>query len=174
MLNRKYMDNLITWKNTTNKKALVISGARQVGKTFLVEAFAEKYYDSFIEINFIENPNLISLFDGVLSTENILAGISLYLPGKKIISGKTLLFLDEIQECPNAITALKFLSKSEEIDVIASGSALGMAYNRATSFPVGSVEYVDMTSLYFREFLWALGIGDETINTIKEYFDETK
>ncbi|MCF0126983.1 MAG: AAA family ATPase [Pseudobutyrivibrio sp.] len=174
MLNRKYMDNLITWKNTTNKKALVISGARQVGKTFLVEAFAEKYYDSFIEINFIENPNLISLFDGVLSTENILAGISLYLPGKKIIAGKTLLFLDEIQECPNAITALKFLSKSEEIDVIASGSALGMAYNRATSFPVGSVEYVDMTSLDFREFLWALGIGDETINTIKGFFDETK
>ncbi|MCF0133135.1 MAG: ATP-binding protein [Blautia sp.] len=174
MLKRKYMDQLVSWFQNEEKKALVICGARQVGKTYLVEMFAKEYYASFIEINFIENPSLITLFDGNLSVENILAGIALYLPGNTIVPRKTILFLDEIQECPKAITALKFLTKSDIIDVIASGSALGMSYNRVTSFPVGAVEYIDMAALDFREFLWALGISEETIHTVKTFFDEIK
>lgn len=170
MLKRKYMEQLYCWRSNEEKKPLVINGARQIGKTYLVEKFGENY-ESFIELNFIENPNLIEIFSGNLSAEEILTGIKLNMPGKRVISGNTLLFLDEIQECPNAITALKFLSKDKRIDVIASGSALGMAYNRTSSFPVGSVEYMDMTSLDFKEFLWALGIEEDVIAQVKKYYD---
>lgn len=174
MLRRKYMDVLEAWKNDKYRKPLIVSGARQVGKTYLVEKFAESNYDSFIEINFIEKPEFIKIFDGDLSAESIKLGISLSIPNIKIIKGKTLLFLDEIQECPNAITALKFLSQRDDFDVIVSGSALGMAYNRTSSFPVGAVEYMDMTALDFKEFLWAIGIEDESIEGVKKYFDEKK
>lgn len=171
MLKRKYIEQLNRWKEHKEEKALVINGARQVGKTYLVEKFGETY-KSFIELNFIENPGLIDIFSGELSPESILTGIKLSLPSKKIIDGDTLLFLDEVQECPNAITALKFLAKDKRIDVIATGSALGMAYNRATSFPVGYIEYMDMTALDFREFLWALGIDDAMIEQVKVYYEK--
>ncbi|MCF0121817.1 MAG: ATP-binding protein [Lachnospiraceae bacterium] len=174
MLKRKCFEKLEKWKNSTSKKALIVSGARQVGKTFLVEAFAKEQYKSFIELNFIANPELLSIFEGTLTTEAILTGIGLFFPQEKIIDGETLIFLDEIQECPNAVTALKFLSKSSAIDVIASGSALGMSYNRVTSFPVGSVEYVDMTALDFKEFLWAMGISNDIIHNVKEYYDKVE
>lgn len=170
MLKRKYTEQLNKWRANKENKALVINGARQVGKTYLVERFGESY-ESFIELNFIEKPGLMDIFSGNLSSEDILTGIKLNMPGKKIIDGNTLIFLDEIQECPNAITALKFLAADKRIDVIATGSALGMAYNRATSFPVGAVEYLDMTALDFEEFLWALGIDGETINHVKQYYE---
>lgn len=170
MLKRKYTDYLIKWKEDRNKKPLVINGARQIGKTYLVQKFGESY-ESFIELNFIENPGLIDIFSGNLSAEEILTGIKLNMPGKKIINENTLVFLDEIQECPDAITALKFLAKDKRIDVIATGSALGMAYNRVTSFPVGSVEYMDMTAMDFKEFLWAIGIENDVIDDIKKYYD---
>lgn len=171
MLKRKYTDQLYSWKENKDKKPLVINGARQIGKTYLVEKFGESY-ESFIELNFIENPGMIDVFSGNLSAEEILTGIKLNMPGKKIINENTLVFLDEIQECPNAITALKFLAKDKRIDVIATGSALGMAYNRVTSFPVGSVEYMDMTALDFTEFLWAIGIEDDVIAGVKKYYDD--
>lgn len=170
MLKRKYTEQLNKWRASKENKALVINGARQVGKTYLVERFGESY-ESFIELNFIEKPGLMDIFSGNLSSEDILTGIKLNMPGKKIIDGNTLIFLDEIQECPNAITALKFLAADKRIDVIATGSALGMAYNRATSFPVGAVEYLDMTALDFEEFLWALGIDGDTINHVKQYYE---
>lgn len=174
MLKRKSMAQLIDWKTSGQRKALIISGARQVGKTFIVRAFGEEKYESYIELNFLENPELKDIFEGRLSSEVILTGIKLNFPGKKIIDGSTLIFLDEIQECPNAIAALKFLAADDRINVIASGSALGMVYNRVTSFPVGSVDYIDMTALDFREFLWAIGIQDDTINLVQTYFNELK
>lgn len=85
--------------------------------------------------------------------------------------GKTLLFLDEIQECPQAITALKFLAQDKRFDCIASGSMLGMAYKRTSSFPVGYIDRIYMNSLDFEEFLWAKGVTDETINYIKEFYE---
>lgn len=171
MLKRKKMEQLIRWKNKTKRKALIVNGARQVGKTYIVRAFAKEQYKAFIELNFLEIPQLKEIFSGDLSSDSILTGIKLSFPGIKIINKDTLIFLDEIQECPNAITALKFLAADERIDVIASGSALGMVYNRVTSFPVGSVEYVDMAALDFREFLWAIGIDEDTINEVKKYYD---
>ena len=168
MLRRKIMDNLIAWKGKNGKKALIVSGARQVGKTFIIREFGKEQYRSFIELNFIENPSLSRIFQDSLRADDILEGIRLYFPGVQIAEKQTLLFLDEIQDCPNAITALKFLAADERIDVIASGSALGMVYNRVTSYPVGSVEYLDMNSLDFEEFLWALQIGEESIQGLKK------
>lgn len=174
MLKRKITDKLIAWKNSKSDKCLIISGARQVGKTFIVRAFGSEEYSSFIELNFIEDPSLASIFDGNISSDSILAGIRLYYPEKRIVPGETLILLDEIQECTNAITALKFLAADRRIDVIATGSLLGLNYKGSTSYPVGSVEYLDMFSLDFEEFLWALGIGEDIISQLRVCFNEKK
>ena len=170
MLKRKAMSFLEKWKANPEKKSLLISGARQVGKTYIVRRFAEANYTSFIELNFLENSSLQDIFSGSLDAQSILTNIRLVIPDHKIVPGETLLFLDEIQACPQAITALKFLTEAKEIDVIASGSALGIAYKQTASFPVGAVDFLDMTSLDFEEFLWAAGIDEDVINTVRSYF----
>jgi len=169
MLKRKALAQLKKWKSSQNKKSLIVSGTRQIGKTYIIREFG-KEYDSFIELNFLENPGLSSLFAGSLSADTILMGIRLIMPEVHIIEGSTLLFFDEIQDCPEAITALKFLAEDSRFDTIASGSALGMAYNRTSSFPVGYVDYLDMSSLDFEEFLWALNVEDDIIAHVKDRF----
>ena len=173
MLKRKAMDALIAWKNNPARKSLIIDGARQVGKTFLVRRFAREHYDILIELNFLENASLKTVFSGSLDAETIITSLNLILPEYRILPGKTLLFLDEAQECPNAITSLKFLTQDNRMDVIASGSALGLAYRQVSSFPVGYVEYLDMASLDFEEFLWGMNVSPESISFVKKCF-ETK
>ncbi len=170
MLKRKALAALEGWRENRNNKSLIITGARQIGKTYIVREFG-KEYRSFIELNFLEQPELCQIFRNNLSVETILMGIRLMKPGTSIFEGDTLLFLDEIQECPEAITALKFLSMDTRIDTIATGSALGMAYNRVSSFPVGYVSYLDMYSLDFEEFLWAMGVEEDIINHVKMHFE---
>ena len=131
MLKRKLEEELKVWKNKDNKKCLIIEGARQVGKTFTIRHFAEQYYDNYIEINFINKPSYCKIFDGDLDVETIRTNISLYCGFEtKTHQGRTLIFLDEIQVCPNAITALKFFSIDGSFDVIASGSLLGISYSK--------------------------------------------
>lgn len=170
MLKRKAYEALQNWKESCSDKSLIITGARQVGKTYIIRKFG-KLFDSYIELNFLEHPYLKQIFGSGLDADTILMGIRLNIPDAKIEEGRTLLFLDEIQECPEAITALKFLATDKRILTVASGSALGMAYNRVTSFPVGYVEYLDMTSLDFEEFLWAMGIDPDIIEHVKQHFD---
>lgn len=171
VLRREVTEEFKKWKSDKNHRCLLVRGARQVGKTYAIERFCEKEYDSFIEINFLESPSMKMIFSGNLDAKTIKTNISLYIPGSKFIPKKTCLFLDEIQECPEAITALKFLEKEKAFDIIASGSMLGIDYKRPTSYPVGSIQYIDMFSLNFREFLYAAGINDEIINTLKEHFN---
>ncbi len=171
MLKRKISENLINWKNSESNKALIVEGARQIGKTYTIRQFGKENYSSFIELNFIENPSLVNIFKGTLDTDTILTAVRLYVPNSKIIEGDTLVFLDEIQECSEAITALKFLAEDKRISVICSGSALGMNYKPQTSYPVGSVEYLSMTSLDFEEFLLAMNIDKDIISDLKSYFD---
>ncbi|MBQ0064430.1 MAG: AAA family ATPase, partial [Firmicutes bacterium] len=151
-------------------KCLIIQGARQIGKTTIVREFGKAYYDSFIELNFIEEPSCCDIFSDSLQSNDIIMALRLNKPDTNIIDGKTLIFLDEIQSCPKAITALKFMAKDNRYDVICSGSALGIAYNNADSYPVGSIDYIDMHALDFREFLWALNIIDEIIDELSNYF----
>ena len=170
MLKRKIYQTLLDWKNTKHNECLLIKGARQVGKSFIIREFGRKNYQSFIELNFYQHPEYISIFDGDLTPDEIYKRISLQLLGVKFIEGETLIFLDEIQHCPNARTAIKFLAQDNRYDVISSGSLLGLHYKEIVSIPVGYEKQIDMYALDFEEFLWAYGYDDVAIKNLKEYF----
>lgn len=183
MLRRKAYQQLLDWKNNKRKKllkeALLIKGARQVGKSYLVEKFAEREYESFIEINFIKQPEYKKIFKGDKNPDAIYNRLSIYMPNLKLIPGKTLFFLDEIQNCGEARTAIKFLASDLRYDFIASGSLLGLEYGEdddinvevPESIPVGYESKMIMYPMDFEEYLWAKGYKDEQILYIKSYFD---
>ena len=174
-------EEMLAWKEARRaeglRKCLLLLGARQVGKSYLVRAFGEREYSSFIEIDFYRDRGLKRVFDGDLSAEEIYKRISANIPNVRLIPGDTLLFLDEIQCCGNARTALKFLAEDMRFDVVASGSLLGLAYGEdaddtvemPASLPVGYEYQLTMHSLDFEEFLWAYGYGEETIRELKDY-----
>ena len=170
MLKRKIYQTLLDWKNTKHNECLLIKGATQVGKSFIIREFGRKNYQSFIELNFYQHPEYISIFDGDLTPDEIYKRISLQLLGVNFIEGETLIFLDEIQHCPNARTAIKFLAQDNRYDVISSGSLLGLHYKEIVSIPVGYEKQIDMYALDFEEFLWAYGYDDVAIKNLKEYF----
>ena len=168
MLKRKATDYIENWIKTKNKKCLLVQGPRQVGKTYLVEHFAANHYEDFIEINFKEMPSAREIFTGDLTVDKMVMAIKFRFPEKKLLPKKTLIFLDEIQECEEAITSLKFWAIDNRFDVIASGSLLGIDYKRASSYPVGYVDYLKLYGLDFEEFLWAMGISSEMVSFIKD------
>jgi len=171
MLKRKVHFDLLEWKNKPRKMSLLVKGARQIGKTFSITQFAQEQYLHYIYINFVENPAYIAIFEGDLDIETLIKQITLRVPGISLIPGKTLIFLDEIQNCPKAQTALKFITIDGRFDCIATGSLLGIKSKEIPSFPVGYVEHYDMYSMDFEEFLWGKGIPYQSINDIKEYFE---
>lgn len=182
MIKRKMYKYLINWKQKKDKSALIIKGARQVGKSYLVREFGRNEYESYIEINFLKNPLYKNIFKGDLSAEEIFKRLSAYIPNLKIIPFKTLLFLDEIQVCAEARTAVKFLVEDGSVDVISSGSLLGLSYledddknvTEPTSLPVGYEEQITMYSLDFEEFLWAKGYNDDAIAYLKDFYISNK
>lgn len=172
MLKRKMFDRLVEWKSKKSKECLLVKGARQIGKTFIIDKFGREYYKSYIYINFIETSGLRDIFEGDLSVDEIIKRMSLSIPNIKFIDGDTLIFLDEIQKCPQARTAFKFFALDGRYDVIGSGSLLGVSYKEVTSIPVGYEAQIEMYSLDFEEFLWAMGIDEKAISYLKEYFDK--
>jgi len=171
MLRRKMMDSLIKWKIEKGKECLLVNGARQVGKTFIIREFAKQNYENVIEINFLKKPQFKDVFEGDLEMNELIKRISAIDQYAVFIEGKTLLFLDEIQECGNARTALKFIAEDNRFDCIASGSMLGIAYRSTRSIPVGYERQIEMYSLDLEEFLWASGYDVVRIGYVKEYFD---
>ena len=171
MLRRKISEELLAWKNRKDKQCLVVKGARQVGKTFTISQFARENYAHCTAINFDENPAYRAIFDDDLDVETLIKQISLRIPGAELVPGETLIFLDEIQNCPRARTALKFFAIDRRFDVIASGSILGINYIEVPSFPVGYVDYLDMYSLDLEEYLWANGIAEQSVADIRGYFE---
>ena len=179
MLKRKAYDELLKWKKEHKNKCLMVKGARQVGKTYLVREFGKKEYESFIEINFIKQKELKDIFEGELSAENIYKRMSLLMSDIHFIPGNTLIFLDEIQNCGNARTAIKFLAEDGRYDVITSGSLLGLTYAEngdeeaeiPESVPTGYEDFITLYSLDFEEFLWAEGFSADAINILREYFE---
>ena len=169
MLKRKILAELESWKDKENKKSIVLRGPRQVGKTTAVRCLGEKY-DSFVEINFYERPELKRIFAGNLDVDTMLLNISALLHGIRLIPGKTLILLDEIQECPEAMTSLKFWTADNRFDVIATGSSLGIEFKTGTSYPVGSIETKVMYSLDFEEFLWANDVDAKVIEFVHDCF----
>ena len=173
MYKRKIEEYLKKWKKDDKKECLLVRGARQIGKTTSIREFG-KNYESFIEVNFLKTGSAKKIFSGDLDTESLILNFSLYMPEARFIPGKTLVFLDEIQECPEAMTSLKFWREDHRFDVIASGSMLGIDLHRPKSYPVGSVTYYDMQSMCFEEFLRAYGLSEELSETLRSCFNERK
>ncbi len=173
ILRRKIDRQLCAWKESKNRNPLVVKGCRQCGKTFSVLHFAKTYYEHVVYLNFFENPDLKSIFDGRLDIDYIIMMITSIVPGSKLEAGKTCIVLDEIQECPNARTALKFFKMDGRFDVISTGSLLGVSNYRedAVSIPVGYETVMEMTPLDFEEFLWANGINQEVRILLEQSLD---
>lgn len=175
MLRRKIYDKLLAWKNNKGKKdAILLRGVRQCGKTYIVREFGKREYKNFIEINFIERPDMQAVFFGNLDVDNMVQQIKLSMPGCQFIPGETLLFLDEIQDVPNARTSLKFWTQDGRFDCIASGSLLGMDYKNEVSIPVGYERQLIMRTLDFEEFIWALGAEVNLKEMLAPYVDGAK
>ncbi|MDD4476208.1 MAG: AAA family ATPase [Eubacteriales bacterium] len=156
-MKRTAMDKLMDWKNKKNKKPLIIRGARQVGKTWLMREFGRVAYAETVYINFDNNKIMNELFENDMNVERIITGLELY-SGHKINPNTTLLIFDEIQEVPNALAALKYFNEfAPEYQIICAGSLLGVALHSGTSFPVGKVEFFDLYPLSFFEFIDAMG-----------------
>ena len=173
MLKRKIISKLTEWKNNTANKALLIKGARQVGKTTIVRQFAKANYKNFIEINFEQMPLAKQAFEGNLDARSVLINLSAMGFGP-LEPGKTLIFFDEIQSCPKARTAIKFLVEDGQYDYIESGSLLGINYRDVPSYPVGFEHELDMFPLDFEEFLWACNIGGDVVATLKDCYDSLR
>ena len=176
MLRRKIEKTLSDWKNTPNHKPLILKGCRQCGKTFSVLDFAKKNYEHVVYLNFFVNPQYASVFSGSLEVDNITMLLSA-LMGKDAIfeAGKTILILDEIQDCPDARTALKFFKLDGRYDVIGTGSLLGVkgyGEKEPKSIPVGYETVIDMTPLDFEEFLWANGISEQIITLLHTHLQD--
>lgn len=161
LLKRKIDKYLTDWKNRSDRKPLIIKGARQIGKTRSVEWFAGQNYASVIEINFIEQKKYREIFNDGFEVDAILKNISLLNPELKFIPGNTIFFFDELQACPNCATSLKFFKLDGRFDVICSGSLMGISYREIESNSVGYKEDYEMHSMDFEEFLWAMGYNDE-------------
>lgn len=184
MLKRKIETYLAGWKNTENRKPLVIKGIRQCGKTFIVRKFAKENYENVIYINFVLDPDKKSAFIGNIDVDTITLNLSALIPDSRFVEGKTCIILDEIQECKEARTSLKSFHIDGRFDVIATGSLLGVkgygnkkkkdSEEGQDSVPVGYETIIDMYPLDFEEFLWANGIGDAVVDSVKSCFKNEK
>ena len=180
MLKRKIEFVLAEWKNSKLKKPLVIKGIRQCGKTYIVRKFAKENYESVVYMNFILEPDKKTAFTGNIDVDTIILNLSALIPNSRFINGKTCIILDEIQECREARTALKSFQMDGRFDVIATGSLLGVkGYGKSEmdmeegqdSIPVGYENVVEMYPLDFEEFLWANGINEKVVATVKSCFE---
>ncbi len=185
---RDAINDLYKWKSKKNKKPLIIEGARQVGKTWLMKEFGKEAYDNVVYINFDSNTQMTNLFSLDYNIERLIKGLELY-SNEKILSTSTLIIFDEIQEVPNALESLKYFNENApEYDIICAGSLLGIALHQGTSFPVGKVEFLNLYPLSYVEFLRAINkeqfaklliekdyelinaFSNDYIETLKQYY----
>lgn len=151
------IEKLYKWKSSAHRKPLIIEGARQVGKTWLMKEFGKKAYEDTVYINFDSNSRMSELFASDLDTDRLIMGLEIYA-GRKINPDSTLLIFDEIQEVPRALASLKyFYENAPQYHIICAGSLLGIALHEGTSFPVGKVDFLKLYPLSFSEFLMAVG-----------------
>ena len=166
MLNRKIYNELENFFKT-EKKALLISGARQVGKTFAIRTVGSKCFKNIVEINFLSNPQYKDAFFVPTNAKEILLRISA-LTEKSLVPGETLIFFDEVQECPEMVTAIKFLVEEGSYRYVMSGSLLGVELKDIRSVPVGYLTEKEMFPLDFEEFAQAIGMSKEVMAHVKE------
>lgn len=173
-MKREIIEDLIKWKNSKNRKPLIINGARQVGKTYIIKEFGKKYYENVIYVNFQTNSEISSQIEESIDAKYIINKLELFFE-EKILPEKTLIFFDEIQDNERALTSLKyFCEDANEYHIIAAGSLLGVAMNRKNySFPVGKVQTIRMYPLSFKEFLIAVN-RESLIKEIQKHFESNE
>ena len=169
MLERKIDTYLAKWKNTLSRKPLIVKGARQIGKTESIRAFGKANYQSVIEINFVLQKKFRTIFNNGYEVDTIIKNISLLEPSWQFIPGKTLIFFDELQKCPDCATSLKSFCQDRRYDVICSGSLMGIYYEEIESNAVGFKEDYEMYSMDFEEFLWAKGYSREQVEDLYKH-----
>ena len=161
-MKRKIMEKLRAWKSEKKRKPLILMGARQVGKTFVLKKFGKEEYENTVYINFEDNPRVCKLFEASLEPETILQSLTIEMDAE-IVAGKTLLIFDEVQECPGALNSLKyFCENAPEHHIVAAGSLLGVKLAHVEGFPVGKVQFLTLN------LLDELGVGLLTIQRIKD------
>jgi len=171
-MKRKIIDALVAWKERQNRKPLIVNGARQIGKTYIINEFGNAHFLNLVYINLETNPAVRKIFEGNIEPSSLIQNIESHTD-QRIIAGKTLLFLDEIQASDRALTSLKyFCEQAPQVHVISAGSLLGAAINREKySFPVGKVDELNMFSFDFEEFLWAVG-REQLAQIIREHCEK--
>lgn len=177
MLKRKIYDELLIWKNSENKKPLVIKGLRQIGKTYIVKKFAQENYKNVIYLDFRKNQELRSIFDRSFIVNDLISQITANIPNVSAVPHQTLLIFDEVQDCPNARSSLKYFYEDGRYDIICTGSLLGIkGYSQKSdnAIPVGYEEVIYMKPMDFEEFLWANGIPEGVIAELRVTLSECK
>lgn len=169
LFKRKIDTDLTEWKNNPDRLPLIVKGARQIGKTSSVLHFAKQNYKHIIELNFVIQKQYKSIFDDGFEVDTVIKNISFLNPSFEFVAGETLLFFDELQECPNAATSLKFFKLDGRFDVICSGSMMGINYKEIESNSVGFKKDYEMYSMDFEEFLWAKGYKPAQIDELYQH-----
>jgi predicted AAA+ superfamily ATPase len=171
VLRRKAFAELKDWKSQNGHHALLITGARQVGKTTLVREFARLHYQHFVEINLVDNRLAAKILDDAVNAKDMMRRISM-LASEKLVSGETLIFIDEVQRSKEIVTTIKFLVEQGEYDFVLSGSLLGVELNDLRSVPVGFLRTIEMFPLDFEEFCWANGVSRDLTDLARECYEQ--
>ena len=175
MLRRKALEAMKEWKRLKTSQALLVIGARQVGKTYLIRQFARECYRHFVELNLIEQPDFRDALASAPDAATLFLRITAFAKDD-LVPGETLVFIDEAQECPEIVTALKFLVDryGKDFDFVISGSLLGVELKDIRSMPVGYLSEVEMFPLDFEEFCWAQGVADAVIAEVRAAFERIR
>jgi uncharacterized protein len=173
MLKRAAYESLRRWKNESKRKVLLIDGARQIGKTYLIEEFARAEYESYVKIDFLDDSGAAALFAGARSASQVAERVLLY-SGRPRQGGKTLVFFDEVQKAQNIVTLSKYLLEDDRFDFVMSGSMLGVELTQVKSFPVGYMDTIRMYPLSFREFCWSQNVPAGILEEIDECYSRRK
>ena len=171
MLERRIEQEIRDFLKSDRKEALMVTGARQVGKTYIIRECAKEIYKNIVEINFVENQQAVKLFENITGSKDILLRLSA-LTDVPMIPGETLIFFDEVQECPEIVTAIKFLVEDGQYRYILSGSLLGVELKDIRSMPVGYLSILEMYPLDFREFCRANRVSQTVMDNLKECFEK--
>lgn len=167
MIKRKIWQELEAFRERRGKPAILIDGARQVGKTYIIRRFAERYYRHYVEINFVKNPAAKSLFDKVWDESEFFVKLSA-LTDENLVAGETLIFFDEVQECPEVVTFIKFLVDDGKFHYVLSGSLLGVELKNIRSAPVGYLDEIKMYPLDLEEFSHAVGLKEDILDYLRD------
>lgn len=171
MLKRKITQRFEEWLAAPKRKALLVSGARQVGKTFAIREFGRSHFDNMVEVNFLENKTAASFLSEANDADEFIERLSL-LSSSPLSQGRTLVFLDEIQEAADVITASKFLAESNRFELIMSDSLLGVELKDVRSFPVGYLHEERMFPLDFEEFCWSQNVPVRFLDQIRQHYED--